>query len=269
MSAPCAPSATTEGILLTVAYDGTDFHGWARQTKQGVRTVEDAVLGAIQAMDPSVSLIRGASRTDAGVHANGQLAAFDTRRTIPSRGWVLGLNAHLPKDVAIRRAARVPAGFSPRFTAKAKRYCYGVRFDSVRHPRERHWTWQVHDPIDLSKVQTELTSIVGTHDFAGFRAVGDEREVTVRTIHEATLDRSTGATRIVIVGNAFLYNMVRILVGTVVDVGRGRLSPGAIARTLLSKDRADAGITAPAHGLTLDAIEFEDPAIFHDPWPRE
>ncbi len=127
--------AASHGVLLEVAYDGSAFHGWASQ--RGVRTVEETLLGAVVAMDPRVHAVRGASRTDAGVHAEGQLAAFDTTREIPARGWVLGLNQHLPEDVAVRGARPVGPGYAPRFAARGKRYRYRVLVDPVRDPAHR------------------------------------------------------------------------------------------------------------------------------------
>ena len=220
---------------------------------------------------------------DMGVHlAEQQMAAFDsTMASIPPRGWVLTLNQHLPDDVAVRAARAVPTGFTPRFQSKKKRYRYDLLLDKVRDPLLSRRTWRIGYDMDMARLERESKAIVGTHDFVAFRSAGDERTDTVRTIHNVSVTRapmmsteqeSTSTVSlysITIEGSAFLYNMVRILVGTLVDVARGHLEEGAIARALAEKDRSFAGQTAPAHGLTLQAIELELPTEgVGERWPR-
>jgi tRNA pseudouridine38-40 synthase len=256
------------GVLLTVAYDGTAFSGWAAQ--RDARTVEDALRGAILALDPAAEGPRGSSRTDAGVHAEGQLAAFDTNLAIPARGWVLALNQHLPDDVAVRAARAVPVAYSPRFASRKKRYGYLVLLDKVRDPLLRDRAWRVGWSLDLDRLAREASTIAGTHDFAAFRSAGDARDDTTRTIHDVRVSRDAADPRLVsitIEGNAFLYNMVRILVGTLVDVARGHLPEGTIARALAGRDRSFAGQTAPAQGLVLEHIDVELPEGAGEPWP--
>jgi tRNA pseudouridine38-40 synthase len=255
------------GVLLEVAYDGTPFHGWASQ--RNARTVEETLRGAVLALDPRAGCLRGASRTDAGVHAEGQLVAFDTERDIPPRGWVLGMNQHLPEEVAVRAARTVPVGFSPRFSARGKRYRYRVLVDVVRDPHLRTRAWRV-PVLDLEAMGREAEAAHGTHDFAAFRSAGDERTVTVRTVSRVALEpeRDPRVVGVVVEGTAFLHNMVRILVGTMVDVGRRRLAPGSLARALETRDRRVAGTTAPAHGLVLEQVHVELPEGAGDPWPR-
>jgi tRNA pseudouridine38-40 synthase len=267
-----SPREAHVGVLLDIAYTGTHFHGWAAQHQ--VRTVQGELTGAIRAMDPHASLPRGTSRTDAGVHARRQLAAFDASVLIPPRGWVLGLNQHLPDDACVRRARAVPFQFDPRSAVRQKRYVYRILEDRVRDPLWQERSWRVGWSLDVDRLTREASSVVGTHDFRGFRSAHDTRTDTVRTISRAEVlrdrDHELADPRILLLvfeGDAFLYNMVRILVGTLVDVARGNRAEGAVARALASGRRADAGMTAPAAGLTLENIDIELPTDTGDPWP--
>jgi tRNA pseudouridine38-40 synthase len=256
------------GVLLKVAYDGTAFSGWAAQ-KEG-RTVHGALLGAIGALDPRATPPRGTSRTDAGVHADGQLAAFDATLPLPPRGWVLALNQHMPDDACVRSARVVPADFNPRFASRGKRYRYRILLDRVRDPQWRSRAWRIGWPIDLGILAEEARAFEGTHDFASFRSSHDARHETVRTMTRVALETSEDprVVSVVIEGNAFLYNMVRIMVGTLLDVARGKLPRGTIARALEGGERRLAGTTAPAHGLTLEWIDVALPEGAGEPWPH-
>jgi tRNA pseudouridine38-40 synthase len=260
--------AGPRGVLLTVAYDGRPFHGFAVQPAQ--RTVAGELLGALRAVDPRVRELRGASRTDAGVHALGQRVAFDPDLVIPPRGWVLAMNRHLPREIAVRRAALVPTGFAPRFASAGKRYRYTMLVDRVRDPFLDGRAWRVEGltgaALDLARAEAALA--VGTHDFAAFRSSQDERENTVRVVADVAVEveaRDPRLVSVVVDGSAFLHNMVRILVGTIVDVGLGRRAPGAVARALASRDRRDAGTTAPPDGLCLEEVRLTDPGVGE--WP--
>jgi len=260
------PSSFAEGVLLEVAYDGTGFSGWAAQRE--ARTVEETLRGAVVSMDPRAGPPRGASRTDAGVHAEKQLVAFDASRSIPARGWVLGLNQHLPSDVAVRSARAVPVGYAPRFSARSKRYRYRVLVDSVRDPCWRTRAWRVND-LDVAAMTREAAGALGTHDFASFRASADRRTNTVRTLTRVQIERETDAriVAVVVEGDGFLHNMVRILVGTLVDVARGRLAEGTIPRALAERSRGAAGTTAPSMGLVLEEVDVVLPADAGERWP--
>jgi tRNA pseudouridine38-40 synthase len=256
-------------VLLTVAYHGAPFAGFAPQPSQ--RTVAGELLGALRAVDPSIHEIRGASRTDAGVHARGQRVAFDPVADIPPRGWVLATTRHLPPEIAVRRASIVAPGFSPRFASTGKRYRYLLFTDPVRDPFLEGRAWRVEDLADgeaLDRARRETSLALGTHDFAAFRSRSDERQNTTRTLTRLTIEPDPEDPRILRVdvhGSAFLHNMVRILVGTLVDVARGRLEPLAVARALATRNRREAGITAPAEGLYLEHVELPDEGT--DAWP--
>jgi tRNA pseudouridine38-40 synthase len=254
-------------VLLTLAYDGSGYAGWARQP--AARTVAGDVLDAIQRIDPTVAKLRGASRTDSGVHARCQRAAFDTDMAVPARGWVLGLGQHLPPAVAVRHAAFAPRGFDPRHDAVRKRYRYTLSCALVRDPFLAGRAWRV-GPLDdaaLASLDAELGQAIGTHDFVAFASAQDERENTTRTILATEVARAGDTVVADVTGTGFLHRMMRILVGTAVDVARGRLDPGAVARALASRDRDDAGITAPPDGLCLEHVELRTAGT--DGWPPE
>jgi len=259
-------SAPRFGVLLTVAYDGALYSGWAKQP--GARTIAGELEGAIAEIDPHASTVRGVSRTDAGVHARGQVASFDTNLDIPARGWALGLAPHLPREIAVMEAARVPPGFDPRNHVTAKTYRYLLLSSPTRDPFLERRAWRVGHRLNQKLIQPELDALVGEHDFAAFRGSADQRTETVRQILRGEVRSVRSDPRcweIEIEGNRFLYHMVRIIIGTVIDVARGRLEPGATRRALESLQRGDLGATAPPDGLYLDRVDLDiDPS---DRWP--
>jgi tRNA pseudouridine38-40 synthase len=239
-------------VLLDVAYDGTEFHGFAPQ--RDVRSVHGVLLAAVRALDGCVDDVRGASRTDAGVHARGQLVAFDPSRELPPAAWRAEINRRLPEDAVVVRARQVPRGFVPRFESLGKRYTYLIKPSSIRDPLERRRAWTVPFPVDVDRAAKELAALVGTHDFAAFRRAADERVDTVRTIVRADLAEEADLLRVTVEGTGFLYNMVRIIVGTVAEVGAGRRAEGCLARAIASGERGDLGLTAPPQGLCLERV---------------
>jgi len=243
-------------IRLVVEYDGTQLCGWQRQangpTVQG--HLEEA-LGKLLAHEAAVT---GASRTDAGVHARGQVASFRTARTIPLHGIRRGLNSLLPRQIAVRDAAEVPDDFHPRFSATGKHYRYTILARPDRSPRWRDRAWHHPEPLSIEAMAAAAASLLGEHDFAAFRAAGCTAATTTRRLDAIELSAPDPERLVLDVrGNAFLRNMVRILVGTLAEVGAGRRHPGQVAEILASRDRTRAGITAPPHGLELMEVRYD------------
>ena len=274
------------GVCLCLGYDGTDFHGW--QAQPGLRTVQGMVEEAIDEMGLEHSPVRGCSRTDAGVHALGQLASFSCTHDVPREGWVHGLNARLPDDIVILDAQPCFRRYNPRFHAAHKRYRYLVRVGRQRDPLFRKRAWQlgrkdgrkdrplgghfVEDYLDVAAIREASKHLLGKHDFRAFRQSGDQREILERTLFAVRVLPGWNGRRdllaIEVIGNSFLKNMVRIMAGTLVEVGQQRIEPGDIPGMLHeSADRSDAGQTAPAHALTLVEIQlarFDGPADAFD-----
>jgi tRNA pseudouridine38-40 synthase len=258
----------TFGVLLTVAYDGTGFAGFARQ--KNARTVAGEMDGAVRAIDPRASLVRVCSRTDAGVHARGQRVAFDTSKDLETRGWALALLQHLPPEIAVVRVARIEVGFEPSRRALRKTYRYVILESVVPDPFWEHRAWRVRDRLNHAVMRAEAHSLLGEHDFRAFRGSADERDETVRTILRADLQHAADdprAFQLTVTGNRFLYRMMRIICGTLVDVGRERILPGACTRAMQSGVRTDLGITAPPDGLYLQHVDLDDDG--HDAWPPD
>jgi tRNA pseudouridine38-40 synthase len=255
-------------VCLFVAYDGAPFGGFVVQ--KNARTVAGEIERAISTIDPLASPVRCVSRTDAGVHARGQIVAFDTTRDVDPRGWVRGVSRALPREIAIVRAARAPAGFDPRRHVRSKTYRYVVLSSPVRDPLVEPHAWRVGYRLNLSALRDELTELEGRHDFRAFRSTSDSRDDTVRRIFRATASRareSPNAIAVSIEGDRFLHHMVRIIAGTLVDVARGRLRPGAVRRAIASGRREDLGQTAPARGLCLERVELD--VALAGAWPPD
>lgn len=243
-------------IRLVVEYDGIALHGWQRQAN--APTVQQHLEEAVAKLVQHEVAVTGASRTDAGVHARGQVACFRTERSIPLHGIRRGLNSLLPEAIAIRTAEEVSEDFHPRFSATGKHYRYTILRTPDRSPRWRDRAWHVRDPIDVDRMRAGAAHLIGEHDFAAFRAAGCTAKTTMRRID--TVDVSEPAPELLWVdvrGNAFLRNMVRIVVGTLVEVGRGSRDPGQVAEILASRDRTRGGITAPAQGLELMEVRYD------------
>ena len=243
-------------IRLVVEYDGTALCGWQRQANGP--TVQGHLEAAIARLVQHEAPVTGASRTDAGVHARGQVASFRTERSIPLHGIRRGLNSMLPDAIAVREATEVADDFHPRFSATAKHYRYTILSRRDRSPRWRDRAWHFGEAIDLELMREAARAVIGEHDFAAFRASGCAARTTVRRIDAVDLARTADDLIVVDVrGNAFLRNMVRIVVGTLVEVGARHRPAAQVGEILATKDRTLAGITAPAQGLELIEVFYE------------
>jgi tRNA pseudouridine38-40 synthase len=245
-------------IRLVVEYDGSALSGWQRQangpTVQGL--LEDA-LGQLLASPTPVPVV-GASRTDAGVHARGQVAAFTTTRDISLVGIRRGLNTLLPPAVAIASVTLAEPGFHPRFSSSGKHYRYQILARPDRSPRWATRAWHRPTRLDLPAMTAAAATLLGEHDFAAFRAAGCTAKTTSRRLDAIDLTQAADVLSVDVRGNAFLRHMVRIIVGTLVDVGEGRLTPAQVAEILASRDRTRAGQTAPPYGLELIEVFYGD-----------
>jgi tRNA pseudouridine38-40 synthase len=241
-------------LRLVIEYDGTDFAGWQRQT--GQRTVQGCIEEAFATMTGGPVIVRGAGRTDAGVHANGQVASARLASRIPVAGFLRGLNAQLPPDIAILDLTDVPDDFDARRSARGKLYRYSIWNHLVRSPRHRRDSWNYRAPLDVHAMRAAAAVFVGEHDFRGFRAADCGRTSTVRVMRSFEVVRQGAMVTCEVEGTAFLKNMVRIMVGTLVSAGRNELGAEDIRRLLVGGDRTQAGVTAPAHGLTLVRVVY-------------
>ena len=243
-------------VRLVVEYDGTTLCGWQRQqngpTVQG--HLEDALATLLQHPTPVI----GASRTDAGVHARGQVAAFRTERTIPLRGIRRGLNSLLPDAIAIRDASEAADDFHPRFSAIGKHYRYTLLVHPDRSPLWRERSWHHALPLDREAMRAAAQLLVGEHDFAAFRAAGCSAKTTVRRIESIEISGDGEVVYVDVRGNAFLRNMVRIIVGTLAEVGEGSRTVAQVSEILAGLDRIKAGITAPPQGLELVSVRYRE-----------
>ena len=247
---------------LTIAYDGTGLVGWQRQA--GGVSVQGLLEDACAELDGKPVAVAGAGRTDAGVHALGQVASLTLERSIAPDSVVRALNTRLPPAVRVLDAVSVPDEFHARFDARRKRYRYRIANGPVLSPFERSYAWHLPAPaLDLGAMAEAAAALEGLHDFKAFQGVGSEtRHGTERTLYSVRVTGTSGSDRIVTVdvsGSGFLRHMVRNIIGTLVEVGVGRRPPGWMAEVLAGGDRARAGRTAPAAGLFLVAVEY-DPA---------
>ena len=254
----------------TIAYDGSRFVGWQRQAAG--TSVQGLIEEALRDLDEGDVAVAGASRTDAGVHALGQVASFTVRRVLTADVLMRALNSRLPDDVRIVSAEEVPVSFHARFIASRKTYRYRIWNGDLLNPFERAYAWHVRGAIAIDAMQTAAQALLGRHDFAAFQAAAGTQRRTEREVFSSQVfadddSRSAGlrpspACLITyeITGSGFLRHMVRAIAGSLVDVGQGRRSPEWLTEVVASRDRTKAGPTAPAHGLFLVRVDYGEPA---------
>ena len=241
-------------IKLIVEYEGTNYLGWQRQP-QGM-TIQQALEEALETITGTMSGIIGSGRTDAGVHARGQVAHFKTGSALPVERLRDGLNATLPKDIVVLSAEEVADDFSARFSARSKRYEYVIWNSTIRPAIDRRLCRHVRRRLDMPAMQAAAKHLLGTHDFAAFESANAESKTTIRTVKLAEWTRDGERLVFAIEADAFLYNMVRAIVGTLVEIGLGKKPPEWIREIIASRDRNQAGPTAPPHGLYLMRVDY-------------
>ncbi|MGN0794413.1 MAG: tRNA pseudouridine(38-40) synthase TruA [Aristaeellaceae bacterium] len=246
-------------ILLTVEYDGTNYAGWQRQIN-GL-AVQQVLEEALQRATREPIVVTGASRTDAGVHALGQAVHFDTGSRIPPEKYPFVLNTMLPRDIRVHSGREVPAEFHARFMTSGKRYTY--RIINSRHASALRRNTHVHVPVplDITRMRQAAPQLLGTHDFAAYQASGGTAKTTVRTIRHVQLDQLGDEIILTIEGDAFLYNMVRIIAGTLIEIGQGKRTTDAFSEAFHTLDRLSLGVTAPPHGLELTRVYYPEAAF--------
>lgn len=250
-------------VRLTVAYDGTNYHGWQLQNN-GV-TIEEELNRALSRLTGEEIRVIGASRTDAGVHALGNVAVFDTESLMPAEKISYALNQRLPEDIRVQKSEQVSADWHPRHCESRKTYEYRIYRAEFPMPTKRLYSYFTYHSLDVEKMREAARYLEGEHDFKSFCQAGSsvlkkpcQAESTVRTLFSLQVEEQGAELVLRVCGSGFLYNMVRIIAGTLIEVGQGKRAPETMTEVLAARDRSAAGPTAPAHGLTL--IKYEFPA---------
>jgi len=257
------PSAPTRNIRLVVAYDGTAYHGWQRQA-EGLPTVQECIETAAMHVLSHPVVVNGAGRTDAGVHAAGQGANLRTTNlAIPLEALRRSLDSRCPRDIGIVSAAEAPDDFHASISAIGKTYRYRIYVGATKPVERANRVYHYPRRLDVARMQSAADRLVGTHDFRGLTSSAEVRENTVRTIAACRVAAVGDEIHVTVRGGGFLYKMVRNIVGTLVEIGRGRWSPVRIDRILETRDRGQAGFTAPPGGLCLMHVEYPPSVLAH------
>lgn len=243
-------------IKLIIEYDGTNYSGW--QVQENGPSIQAEIENALLIITGEKIRIIGSGRTDAGVHARGQTANFKTESKMPADRFSYALNGVMPKDIVIKESCEIPEDFHARYSAKGKKYSYLILNSKFPSALLRNYAYHINycERLDISRMRKAAECFAGTHDFAGFMSAGSSVKDTIRTIYGITIGCSGELIKFTYEGNGFLYNMVRIITGTLVDVGIGKIKAEDIPEIIKSKDRKLAGATAPAHGLYLEEVYY-------------
>lgn len=245
-------------IKLTLAYDGTNYYGFQEQRGTGLATIQEVIELRLGRMVGRRVRVIGAGRTDSGVHARGQVVNFDaTGWPIPVERIPLAINGLLPRDIVVTDAREVEEDFHARKSARSKTYCYSIWNNRLPSPFERLYSSFLPVPLDDAAMSTACAYLTGTHDFKCFQAAGATVKTTVRTLYRAEVIRKGYLVQFIFNGDGFLYNMVRIMAGTLLQVGMGKTDPETIKIILSSKKRELAGPTMPPNGLSLEYVEYK------------
>lgn len=241
-------------LLLTIQYDGTNYHGW--QVQKNALTVQEVVQNAIEKVFGERLDVKGCSRTDSGVHANMYCLSLDTDMKINNSNVVQALNGFLPKDVAVKSCTEVSMDFHPRYSVKDKEYLYKINNAEVRDAFLSNYTYYYHRKIDVEYLNKEAKAFIGTYDYVGFCSSKTDVEGTVRTVKSFDVWREGDMVYFKVSADGFLYNMVRIMIGTLLFINEGKIKQGELSDVISSKDRKRAGKTAPPQGLYLNKINY-------------
>lgn len=241
-------------IKLTIAYDGTNYSGWQRQ--QNARTIQEEIEKGLSKIMKQKIKIDGSGRTDAGVHALGQVASFRADFTMPVNRIPVAVNNYIPLDIAIKKAEEVEDSFHARYSAKGKKYIYKIYNAKIRNPINKNYTYLVKKDIDINKIKEASKYFLGEHDFKGFMSRGSNKINTIRTIYDIDIYKKDEYIILEYTGNGFLYNMVRIITGTLLDVSYGKINVMDLEDIIKSKIRKRSGHKAPAEGLYLAEVYY-------------
>lgn len=243
-----------KNLLVTVKYDGSAYHGW--QVQKNALTVQQVFQDAVQKVFKKRLDVKGCSRTDSGVHANMYCLSFITDMDISDRGVVMALNTHLPDDIAVISCQQVNEDFHPRYSCKSKEYVYKLYNGEIRNPFYSKYAYHYRYNIDAEYLNRQAQAFVGTYDYSGFCSAGSDVEDTVRTVYSFSVWREGDMVYFKVEADGFLYNMVRIMVGTLLFIAQGKIGEGELLDIIKSKDRKRAGKTAPPQGLYLNKVNY-------------
>ena len=241
-------------LKLTLAYDGTRFVGWQKQASG--ESIQGLLEDALSQLEGARVSVHGAGRTDAGVHAEGQVASARVAFPHDADTLLRALNAQLPPEIRVVAAGDVSSEFHARFSARSKSYRYQIANSAVASPFVRAYAWHVPEPLDVVAMRAAAAGLVGTHNFSSFQSTGSDASTTVRTLTRSVIREHGDLLAYEVDGDGFLRHMVRAIVGTLVEIGRGRRPADDIPALLAGRSRAEAGATAPAHGLTLVKVDY-------------
>ncbi len=241
-------------LLITIQYDGSAYHGW--QVQSNALTVQEEFQNAVEKVFGSRLDVKGCSRTDSGVHANMYCLTLDTDMDISCSNVVLALNTYLPKDIAVIDCVEAESDFHPRYSCKSKQYIYKIYNGKIRNPFYEKYAYHYRYNLDAEYLNREAQAFVGTYDYSGFCSIKSDVEDTVRTVYSASVKREGEFVYFTFEADGFLYNMVRIMVGTLLFINEGKIKSGELKDIIMSKDRTRAGKTAPPHGLYLNKVNY-------------